>query len=130
MPSTNAGDSSYEHPATTDGAGYVIVDGCSYDESPAFVDGISVFGGYNPVTWEPSESLTEVRVGTTAATATSIDTPTTLRRLKFVARDNPTGNSIAFQVSSSSGALKFELCAFEAGSGGPGAAGAAAGAVG
>lgn len=64
----------------------VFVASGTYNESPAFVNGVSVYGGLDPMTWAPAIGPpTTVNVGTIAAMAQAISAPTVISRLEFYA---------------------------------------------
>ena len=105
----------------------VIVAG-DHTESPVFVAGIDVLGGFDATTWtRAANSYSLVNVQNTPALANNINSGTsTISGLHFLASNGQSGsptqrNSIAVRVVSSS-ALTFADCRFESGNGanGPG----------
>lgn len=105
--------------AVGQGVANVLVAAGTYNESPIFLNGRSVRGGYDATTWVTPSGTTTVQVGTTAATANSITTATTISRLRIVASNAPAGqSSIALRSVSSSSQLVFEDCTFQAGNAG------------
>jgi hypothetical protein len=108
--------------AVATGHGAVFLAGGTYNESPVFVNGKSVIGGYDATTWVVTGALTQVNVGTTSATCNGISSNTLIQGLTFIADDSPSDNSIAFLISGSS-ALSFSQCVFQSGNGAPGADG-------
>ncbi len=102
----------------------------TYHEDIIFLDGISVRGGYDAINWsEKPGAYSVIELQTQAALAASIDSVTTISKLKITANYSvaASGNSIALKIWSSGENLIFDSCWMVAGDGGNGAVGASGG---
>ena len=98
----------------------------TYQEDVTFLDGISVRGGYDPVSWaKKAGAYSTIELKTTAARASLISSPTTISALKIIAGYplDPSANSIALRADSCTNSLVFDSCWIEAGNGSEGNAG-------
>jgi hypothetical protein len=98
----------------------------SYSEDVTFLDGISVRGGYDPVTWKKKAgAYSTIELKTKFAGASLISLPTTISALKINAGYplDPSANSIALRADSCTNNLIFDSCWIIAGNGSDGQAG-------
>ena len=107
---------------------YVASRSGAFEESVVFVDGVSVYGGYDDITgWTRSAAPATINGGPTGAWVTATSQPLTLNLLSINAADNPTtgGHSIALIVEGASTTTleRVSLIAREGGAGAPGASG-------
>lgn len=99
-----------------------------YQEAISFVEGISIQGGLDEVTWEPSTedgARTIVELGTSTARASGINELTEISDLVLVAANAtaPAANSVTLHVTDCGEGLQFTNCTFQAGDGADGDAG-------
>jgi hypothetical protein len=96
----------------------------TYVESPTFPDGVSVFGGFDPLTWTTSYLSSWVMVGAGGASiAASADPHVESLRFEAANATGPGASSIAMRVLTGA-APTFMTCTFTAGNGTAGAPGA------
>jgi hypothetical protein len=105
--------------AESQGITEVVVAEGVYVEAITVIEGISVSGGHDPVTWEPQAGVySVVESGTSHSLASAINAPTGVQHLEFLsAPAQHDSNSVAMRVENSDGNLAFADCRFVAGYG-------------
>lgn len=120
--------------AATSGLDEVRVAFGTYSEPTVTLqDGVSVAGGWHPVTWERLPTLrSTVQTGPAGMVADGITSPTSIENLEIVAAAGASSSTVTIDPQSSialtvrggsSQALGFQRCVFRAGDGGDGANG-------
>ncbi|HKW14580.1 MAG TPA: PKD domain-containing protein [Candidatus Krumholzibacteria bacterium] len=99
--------------AQANGVPKIRVSTGAFNDTPGFVAGIDIEGGYDPITWAPNVGYSVVGYGAiTSCTANSITTATTISRIDISPATPPTGNSIGLVSQGCTSALVFDTCIF------------------
>ncbi|HPF70349.1 MAG TPA: PKD domain-containing protein [Candidatus Krumholzibacteria bacterium] len=103
----------------------VMVAAGTYNETVTLVDGIGVFGGRDPVTWDETAAYSVMQGSAQAMLAQNITTATWIEGLDVRAADatTPAASSIGLKIINSGSDLVFHRCRFQSGHGGTGVAG-------
>ena len=108
--------------AQNQGVDAVIITAGTYDSVLSFQNGISVFGGYDPITWNPPTPGTYTTF-TGGGFATNITASTVVRNVAVTGNVSIGANQMAFIAQFCSSNLRFEDCSFTAGNAFAGAPG-------
>lgn len=91
----------------------------TYGQTPNFLNGINVTGGYD-ASWAPDVGYTKFNVGTNRAIANSITSATTIHRVEIATTSQVLpANSTALLSQGCTLALVFDNCIFRASNAGP-----------
>jgi hypothetical protein len=108
--------------------GVVILANGTYNATPSFQAGISIYGGFDPVTWTHTPgNYSIINCGVNPVTANSIGIETVISGIEIHASNaaTPGANSIALSVVGSTADLRFIDCGFFAANGATGQVGTA-----